>query len=70
MTVNTNEQLVQAFRRHSTDEIINIPAATDAKSGECFVLWSDIQDKIENAESIRNGESLVPFMDSDKSSKQ
>ncbi|KAF9362603.1 hypothetical protein BGX34_005843 [Mortierella sp. NVP85] len=70
MTVNTNEQLVQAFRRQSTDEIVNIPAATDTKSGECFVLWSDIQGKIKNAESIRNGESLVPFMENDKSSKQ
>jgi hypothetical protein len=65
MSTNSDEHPMQAFRSRSTDEIIHIPAIIDAETGQCIVLWSDIQDGFENAKSIRLGGSLVPFMKDD-----
>ncbi|KAI8347685.1 hypothetical protein B0O80DRAFT_464899 [Mortierella sp. GBAus27b] len=57
-----DDQPVQAFRCSSTDEIIHIPAITDPEGCKRIVLWSDIQDVFDNAQSIRNGESMLTFM--------
>ncbi|KAF9362602.1 hypothetical protein BGX34_005842 [Mortierella sp. NVP85] len=61
MAISPNELLMQAFRSRSTDRIINISTVKDG-SDQYGVLWGDIQNMFKNAVSIKDGESLVPFM--------
>jgi hypothetical protein len=61
-TMEGNQPL-QAFRSRSvTDSDVNIPTQVDPKTGALVVLWRDIQDVFENVKTIRNGKSLVPFV--------
>ncbi|KAF9946423.1 hypothetical protein BGZ65_009739, partial [Modicella reniformis] len=64
MTMNNDsgKQSYQAFRSPSTLKVTNIPTAIDPKTGKPIILWRDIQSVFKNADSIRNGEFLVPFM--------
>ncbi|KAF9922588.1 hypothetical protein BGZ65_009454, partial [Modicella reniformis] len=55
-------ELSQAFQSRLTDEVVHIPVRIDPKTDKSFVLWKNIQNGFENAKSIRNGVSLVPFM--------
>ncbi|KAK3807235.1 MAG: hypothetical protein J3Q66DRAFT_418261 [Benniella sp.] len=57
-----NDQLFQTFRCRSTGEEIDIPVQKGAAPNELFVLWSDIQSGFKNAESVRNGRALIPFI--------
>ncbi|KAG0220839.1 hypothetical protein BGX31_010468, partial [Mortierella sp. GBA43] len=59
---SSNDPSVQAFRCSLTDEIIHIPVVTDPKGCKRIVLWSDIQDVFDDTQSIRNGDSMVPFV--------
>ena len=56
MVISPNELLMQAFRSRSTDRIINI------ETEQYAILWGDIQNMFKNAVSVKDGESLVPFM--------
>ncbi|KAF9955768.1 hypothetical protein BGZ65_003189, partial [Modicella reniformis] len=62
MNNDSGEPPSQAFRDPSILKVINIPAVTDPKTGRPIILWRDIQAVFKNADSIRNGESLVSFM--------
>ncbi|KAI8349157.1 hypothetical protein B0O80DRAFT_501571 [Mortierella sp. GBAus27b] len=53
---------VQKFRCPSTDQSLKIAAHLDSETGKHFVLWKDIQVGFKNADSIRDGETLVPFL--------
>jgi hypothetical protein len=57
-----DEELFQAFRCRSTGEEIDIPVHKGTAPNELFVLWSDIQCGFRNAESVRKGRTLVPFI--------
>ncbi|KAK3821163.1 MAG: hypothetical protein J3Q66DRAFT_438074 [Benniella sp.] len=65
MTNKSTDQLVQQFQCRSTTEPIYIPAIVDARTDQYFVLWSDIQDVVEDAKSVKNGKLTVPFMKDD-----
>ncbi|KAK3821198.1 MAG: hypothetical protein J3Q66DRAFT_148735 [Benniella sp.] len=69
MTSNLAGQPIQAFRCRSTDEVFHIPAIMDTITEQRIVLWSDIQDVLDGAKSIRNGELVVPFMKDDELKK-
>jgi hypothetical protein len=69
MTSNLAGQPIQAFRCRSTDEVFHIPAIIDTITEQHIVLWSDIQDVLDGAKSIRNGELVVPFMKDDELKK-
>jgi hypothetical protein len=62
MSTDITAPPMQEFRCHSTDEVLEITTHLDSETGKRFVLWKDIQVGFENAKSIRNGKSLVPFM--------
>jgi hypothetical protein len=57
-----SDQLFQTFRCRSTDDEIDIPVQKGTTQNELFVLWSDIQSGFNNAESVRNGRALIPFI--------
>jgi hypothetical protein len=57
-----NDQVFQTFRCRSTGEEIDIPVQKGTTQNELFVLWSDIQSGFKNAESVRNGRALIPFI--------
>jgi hypothetical protein len=63
MIVNTDEQPIQAVRNGVTEEVAGIPTAIDHISGCRVVLWSDIQAGFKGTTSVRNGDTLVPFLD-------
>jgi hypothetical protein len=62
MNTITTAQLVQEIRCRSTDEVLEIATHLDPDSGERVVLWEEIQAGFRNADSIRNGKSVVPFL--------
>ncbi|KAF9357292.1 hypothetical protein BGX34_009447 [Mortierella sp. NVP85] len=62
MTTSSARQPLQAFQSRSTDEVANIPAHVDPKTGQYIVLWRDIKSGFEHAKSIWIGKSLVPFL--------
>jgi hypothetical protein len=62
MSTDTATPPVQKFRCPSTDRVLKIAAHLDSETGKHFVLWKDIQVGFENADSIRDGETLVPFL--------
>ncbi|KAF9988327.1 hypothetical protein BGZ65_007432 [Modicella reniformis] len=62
MTIPSNEQPIQPFRNRSTGRVANIPTVSDPKTEGRSILWSDIKTGFKNAESIWNGECLVPLL--------
>ncbi|KAF9928655.1 hypothetical protein BGZ65_006144, partial [Modicella reniformis] len=62
MNNESGKQSYQAFRNPATLKVTNIPTVMDSKAGKSIILWRDIQAGFKNADSIRNGEFLVPFM--------
>ncbi|KAI8349177.1 hypothetical protein B0O80DRAFT_171016 [Mortierella sp. GBAus27b] len=62
MSADTNAQPMQEFRSRSTDEVLEIATYLDPGTGNHVVLWEDIKAGFKNADSIRNGRSLVPFL--------
>ncbi|KAG0221385.1 hypothetical protein B0O80DRAFT_502497 [Mortierella sp. GBAus27b] len=58
----SNNFPTQAIRDCSSGEIIYVPTTIDHETGQCVVLWKDIQDTFENAKSVRSGKKPVPFM--------
>jgi hypothetical protein len=57
---NSNDQPSQAFRSLSKS-VTYIPTMTDT-TGQLIVLWEDIEDVFTGAKSVRDGDTLVPFM--------
>ncbi|KAI8349156.1 hypothetical protein B0O80DRAFT_429247 [Mortierella sp. GBAus27b] len=62
MSTDTATPPVQKFRCPSTDQFLKIATHLDSETGKHFVLWKDIQVGFKNADSIRDGETLVPFL--------
>lgn len=67
MSSNSNGQITQAAQCRSTDKVVHIPTSMDPTTGERIVLWHDIQAIFERAQSVKNGDSLVPFMSGEDS---
>ncbi|KAG0246592.1 hypothetical protein BGX31_000570 [Mortierella sp. GBA43] len=62
MASNSHDQPSQAFRGLSKPGTTYIPTVTDTNTGDCVVLWEDIQDAFAGAKTIRNGDLHVPFL--------
>lgn len=59
----SDTQPLQAFRsRLAPDHVADIPTLLDRKTGGRIVLWTDIKSVFEDAKTIWNGTSLVPFL--------
>jgi hypothetical protein len=58
----SNSLLTQAVRDCLSGEVAHIPTTIDHETGQCVVLWKNIQDAFENAQSVRSGKQPVPFM--------
>ncbi|KAG0246599.1 hypothetical protein B0O80DRAFT_531922 [Mortierella sp. GBAus27b] len=67
MSSEPNGQPTQAFQSCSTEETIHIPTITDPQTGQSIILWRDVQDVFDNAQSIRSGESPVAFLKDENS---
>ncbi|KAI8347767.1 hypothetical protein B0O80DRAFT_465134 [Mortierella sp. GBAus27b] len=61
MTSNP-DQVTQTFRCRSTNQVLNIPVQPDPRTNHQIILWRDVQNGFNNAECIRSGEDLVPFL--------
>lgn len=53
---------LQMIRNVATSEVVNVPLVHDPRTGKPIVLWSDIENAVENAKSLRFHGMLVPFM--------
>ncbi|KAI8347682.1 hypothetical protein B0O80DRAFT_209020 [Mortierella sp. GBAus27b] len=62
MSTDTATQPMQEFRCRSTGVVLEIAANLDPEAGKHVVLWEDIRAGFENAKSVGNGKSLVPFL--------
>ncbi|KAI8349176.1 hypothetical protein B0O80DRAFT_532011 [Mortierella sp. GBAus27b] len=62
MTADTTPQPMQEFRCRSTNKVLEIAAHIHSETGNRVVLWDDIKAGFNNADSIRNGRSPVPFL--------
>ncbi|KAF9186016.1 hypothetical protein BGZ51_001362 [Haplosporangium sp. Z 767] len=62
MTVDSHSQSFQVAGVLSSASVINIECLFDQETGKRFVLWKDIQLAIRNAQYIKHGETIVPFM--------
>ncbi|KAG0210847.1 hypothetical protein BGX31_001805 [Mortierella sp. GBA43] len=62
MSTLTTTQPMQEIQCRSTDEVLEIATHLDPDSGERVVLWEEIHAGFRNADSIRNGKSVVPFL--------
>ncbi|KAF9363602.1 hypothetical protein BGX34_003722 [Mortierella sp. NVP85] len=62
MDPHPDDPFLQTFRCRSTGEVLDIPTILDPTTGERMVFWEDILSGFKNAESVRNGKSLVSFL--------
>lgn len=62
MDAHPDNPLLQTFRCRSTGEVLDIPTLLDPTTGKRMVFWEDILSGFKNAESVRNGKSLVSFL--------
>ncbi|KAI8347751.1 hypothetical protein B0O80DRAFT_532833 [Mortierella sp. GBAus27b] len=58
----SSSETTQTFHCLSAGSVINIPVHFVSGTETGFILWRDIQNAFENAESIRNGTDPVPFL--------
>ena len=60
-----NDPPRQSLRDQFSSEIFTVNARHDKKTGDCIVLWKDIQRGFPNVQYVLDGSNVVSFMTDD-----